>query len=197
MVAGARRAGKAGEVAVKWLYVLPALGFVALAGFLFYAMHLEEKNPQSPLPSALIGQAAPRLELPPLDGAAPGFGPRELAAGHVSVVNVFASWCVPCHSEAPLLATLRGRPDFALYGLVQKDTPSKIHAFLAENGNPFQRIALDADGRASIEWGVYGVPETFVVDGNGIVRARIVGEITQDVLDNQLMPAIKAARRGS
>jgi len=182
---------------VKWLYILPAAGFAALAGFLFYAMHLEEKNPDAALPSALVGKPAPRLELPALDGAAQGFGPRELASGHVSVVNVFASWCVPCHSEAPLLATLGGRPDFALYGLVQKDSPEKIRAFLAENGNPFQRIALDADGRASIEWGVYGVPETFVVDGNGIVRARIVGEITQDVLDNQLMPAVRAARRGS
>ena len=115
------------------------------------------------------------------------------------MVNVFASWCEPCHAEAPLLATLGHRADFALYGLVQKDTPAKIRAFLAENGgNPFQRIALDADGRASIEWGVYGVPETFVVDGHGIVRARIVGEITQGVLDTQLMPAIRAAaRRGS
>jgi cytochrome c biogenesis protein CcmG/thiol:disulfide interchange protein DsbE len=182
---------------VKWIYVLPALGFVFLAGFLFYAMHLEEKNPDAALPSVLIGKAAPRLELAPLDAGTKGFGPRELAAGHVSVVNVFASWCVPCHSEAPLLSTLGGRSDFALYGLVQKDSPQKIRAFLAENGNPFQRIALDADGRASIEWGVYGVPETFVVDGHGIVRARIVGEITQDVLAKQLMPAITAARSGS
>ena len=179
---------------MKWLYILPALGFAALAGFLFYAMHLEEKNPDAALPSALVGKAVPPMELPPLDGAAQGFGPRELSAGHVSVVNVFASWCVPCHAEAPLLATLGHRPDFALYGLVQKDSPAKIRAFLAENGNPFQRIALDADGRASIEWGVYGVPETFVVDGHGIVRARIVGEITQAVLDTQLLPAVRAAR---
>ena len=134
------------------------------------------------------------MALPALDTQTQGFGPRELASGHVTVVNVFASWCAPCHSEAPVIAQLAGRPEFAFYGLVQKDVPAKVRAFLAENGNPFQRIALDADGRASIEWGVYGVPETFVIDGRGIIRARIVGEITQDVLTNQLLPAIASAK---
>jgi cytochrome c biogenesis protein CcmG/thiol:disulfide interchange protein DsbE len=145
------------------------------------------------IPSALIGRPAPRLELPPLDALAQGFGPRDLTSGHVTVVNVFASWCVPCHSEAPVIAQLAGAHDFALYGLVQKDTPAKVRAFLAETGNPFRRIALDGDGRASIEWGVYGVPETFVIDGHGIIRARFVGEITEEVLNTQLLPAIKAA----
>lgn len=173
------------------LYVLPALAFVVVAVFLFRS--LMAPSPDI-LPSALIGQAAPRLSLPALDTQTQGFGPRELASGHVTVVNVFASWCAPCHSEAPVIAQLAGRPEFAFYGLVQKDVPAKVRAFLAENGNPFQRIALDADGRASIEWGVYGVPETFVIDGRGIIRARIVGEITQDVLTNQLLPAIASAK---
>lgn len=173
------------------LYVLPALAFVVVAIFLFRS--LMAPSPDI-LPSALIGQAAPRLALPALDTQTQGFGPRELASGHVTVVNVFASWCAPCHSEAPVIAQLAGRPEFAFYGLVQKDVPAKVRAFLAENGNPFQRIALDADGRASIEWGVYGVPETFVIDGRGIIRARIVGEITQDVLTNQLLPAIASAK---
>ena len=173
------------------LYILPALGFVIVAAFLFRS--LMAPSPDI-LPSALIGKPAPPLELPALDTQAQGFGPRELASGHVTVVNVFASWCAPCHSEAPVIAQLAGSRDFALYGLVQKDAPAKVRAFLAETGNPFERIALDADGRASIEWGVYGVPETFVIDGRGIVRARIVGEITQDVLTNQLLPAIRDAR---
>ena len=173
------------------LYILPALGFLVVAVFLFRS--LMAPSPDI-LPSALIGQPAPRLELRPLDAQTQGFGPRELTAGHVTVVNVFASWCAPCHSEAPVIAQLAGHPDFAFYGLVQKDTPAKVRAFLAENGNPFQRIALDADGRASIEWGVYGVPETFVIDGHGVIRARIVGEITQDVLNTQLLPAIHDAR---
>jgi cytochrome c biogenesis protein CcmG/thiol:disulfide interchange protein DsbE len=176
----------------RLIYILPAFAFVVLAGVLFHS--LMQPAPDV-LPSALIGKPAPHLELPPLDAAAQGFGPRELSSGHVTVVNVFASWCVPCHSEAAVIATLANRKGFALYGLVQKDTPAKIRDFFAENGgNPFQRIALDADGRASIEWGVYGVPETFVVDGSGIVRARIVGEITEDVLNTQLLPAIKDAQ---
>ncbi len=178
---------------MKWLlYAVPAACFAVLVGFMFYALR---HAPGETLPSALINEPAPSLEMPPLDGATQGFGSRELKSGHVTVVNVFASWCVPCHSEAPVIATLANRKDFALYGLVQKDTPAKIRNFFAENGgNPFQRIALDADGRASIEWGVYGVPETFVVDGRGIVRARIVGEITEDVLNNQLLPAIRDAQ---
>ena len=178
---------------MKWLlYTVPAVCFLILAGFMFYALR---HAPGETLPSALIDKPAPRLEIPALDGATQGFGSRELSAGHVTVVNVFASWCVPCHSEAPVIAALARRKDFALYGLVQKDAPAKIRAFFAENGgNPFQRIALDADGRASIEWGVYGVPETFVVDGHGVIRARIVGEITPDVLDTQLLPAIKDAQ---
>ena len=180
---------------MKWLlYALPALAFAALAAILFGALRHEEKVAGDVLPSALIGKRVPRLDLPPLDGNTQGFGPRELAQGHVIVINVFASWCAPCHSEAPVIAKLAGRADFAFYGLVQKDSPAKIRAFLAEAGNPFARIALDADGRASIEWGVYGVPETFVVDGHGIVRARIVGEITEDVLEHQLLPAVAAAK---
>lgn len=176
------------------LYILPALAFAVLAVFMFRSL---TEPPPDQLPSALIGKPAPRIDLPPLDSATQGFGPHELAAGHVTVINVFASWCLPCHSEAPVLATLAGARDFAFYGLVQKDTPAKIRAFLAENGNPFDRIALDADGRASIEWGVYGVPETYVVDGRGIVRARIVGEITRRVLKDDLLPAIAAARAAS
>jgi len=176
----------------RLLYVLPALAFLVLAGVLFHS--LIQPSPDV-LPSALIDKPVPRLEMPPLDAGTQGFGPRELSSGHVTVVNVFASWCVPCHSEAPVIATLANRKDFALYGLVQKDAPAKIRAFFAENGgDPFQRIALDSDGRASIEWGVYGVPETFVIDGHGIIRARIVGEITPEVRDSQLLPAIKAAQ---
>jgi len=173
------------------LYILPALGFAVVAVFLFRS--LMAPSPDI-LPSALIGKPVPHLELPGLDARAQGFGPRELTSGHVTVVNVFASWCAPCRTEAPVIAQLGGKQDFAFFGLVQKDSPARVRAFLAETGNPFQRIALDADGRASIEWGVYGVPETFVIDGRGTIRARIVGEITQEVMTGQLLPAIYAAK---
>jgi cytochrome c biogenesis protein CcmG/thiol:disulfide interchange protein DsbE len=176
------------------LYILPALGFVVIAAFLFRS--LNEPAPDI-LSSALIGRPVPRLALPALDRDTQGFGPRELASGQVTVVNVFASWCVPCRTEAPVLARLASSGGVALYGLVQKDTPAKVRAFLGEVGNPFQRIALDADGRASIEWGVYGVPETFVIDGRGVIRARVVGAVTDVVLANDLLPAIAAAKNHS
>ncbi len=175
----------------RLLYVMPALAFVVLAVILFRSLNAP---PPSELASAMIGKPVPKLDLPPLDATAQGFGPGALQ-GHVTVVNVFASWCAPCRSEAPVLAALADSHEAALYGLVQKDQPAKVRAFLAEVGNPFQRIALDADGRASIEWGVYGVPETFVVDAHGVIRARFVGEITPQILTHDLLPAIAAARR--
>lgn len=176
------------------LYILPALCFLMVAAFLFHSL----KGPAPDvLSSAMVNKPVPHLVLPALDGETQGFGPRELASGHVTVVNVFASWCVPCRTEAPVLARLAASGGVVLYGLVQKDTPAKVRAFLSEAGNPFQRIALDADGRASIEWGVYGVPETFVIDGRGIIRARIVGAVTEDVLTNDLLPAIAQAKSNS
>jgi cytochrome c biogenesis protein CcmG/thiol:disulfide interchange protein DsbE len=176
----------------RLVYILPVLGFLALAFVLFRGLFLA---PPDILPSALIGKPVPRLSLPPLDAQTQGFGPADLSAGHVTVVTVFASWCAPCREEAPQLARLAGAKDFAFYGLVQKDEPARAREFLNEIGNPFTRIALDSDGRASIEWGVYGVPETFVVDGKGIIRARIVGAITPGVLANDLLPAIAQARQ--
>lgn len=148
-------------------------------------------------PSPLIGKSVPDVDFSPLDGAAKGFGPHELASGHVSVVNVFASWCEPCRSEAPVLSALAGRRDVALYGLAWKDTSGKARAFLAETGNPYQRIALDTDGSAGIRWGIQDVPQTFVVDGRGIVRARIAGEMSNDVLSRQLLPSVAAAKKNS
>jgi DsbE subfamily thiol:disulfide oxidoreductase len=148
-------------------------------------------------PSALIGSAAPKLELPSLGDATKGFGPRELRSGHVTVVNAFASWCVECYREAPILAKLARRGDFALYGLAWKDASEKIRGFLAANGNPYRRIALDADGSAGIAWGIGGVPETFVIDAHGIVRVCIPGELTGAVVARELLPAVAAVRRRS
>ena len=172
------------------LYALPAAAFVVLAGFFMFSLM---RPASEPLPSALIDKPAPALTLPPLDASTTGFGPQDLKAGHVTVINVWASWCVPCRAEAPALAALSKAHGFALYGLVYKDTPAKARAFLTDVGNPFARIGLDADGRAGIEWGVYGVPETFIVDGKGIVRERFVGPITEESLANDVLPAIARA----
>ena len=175
----------------RLVYILPMLGFLVLAVFLFRSLFLEPTTIS--MPSALLNKPAPKVQVAALDAQTQGFGPAELAAGHVSVVNVFGSWCAECHVEAPALMQLAQEKGFELYGMVQRDTPDNIRAFLAETGNPFSRIANDVDGKAGIEWGVYGAPETFVVDGKGIIRYKILGAITPDKLKNELLPAIRAA----
>ncbi len=175
------------------LYALPALAFVVLA--VFFMFSLIRPAPET-LPSALVDKPAPQLTLPALDGATTGFGPQDLRSGHVTVINVWASWCVPCRTESAELARISQTNGVSLYGLVYKDSPQKARAFLNEVGNPFSRIGLDSDGRAAIEWGVYGVPETFIVDGKGIVRERFVGPITDDALHNDVLPAIARAAAG-
>lgn len=176
----------------RLVYLVPAALFVGLAYLLFVSLR---SPPPNELPSPLIGRAAPALKLPALDEHAAAFTRADLLAGHVSVINVWASWCAPCREEAPVLASLAGLDGVALYGIVYKDKPLPARAFLAETGNPFSRLDLDADGRAGIEWGVYDVPETFVVDGQGIVRLRYSGPITPEVLTGTVLPAIEAARQ--
>jgi cytochrome c biogenesis protein CcmG, thiol:disulfide interchange protein DsbE len=174
----------------RWIYLAPIVGFAALAFFLFKSLWGPAPNL---IPSALIDKPAPRLNLPGLDAQSAAFTPTDLASGHVSVVNVFASWCAPCRIEAGQLMALSHVPGVTLYGMTQKDKPEATRAFLEEFGNPFTRIARDDDGRASIEWGVYGVPETFVVDGKGIIRLKYVGPMSDQVLSQEILPAIQAA----
>ncbi|HJS44775.1 MAG TPA: DsbE family thiol:disulfide interchange protein [Rhizomicrobium sp.] len=175
----------------RWIAIVPIAAFAVLAFFLFKSLW---SPAPSVIPSVLINKPAPRLTLPALDAQSAAFTPADLTAGHVSVVNVFASWCAPCRLEAAQLDILSKLPGVAVYGLAQKDKPAATRAFLDEVGNPFDRIARDDDGRASIEWGVYGVPETYVVDGKGIIRLKFVGQLTEDVLAQQVVPAIKAAQ---
>jgi cytochrome c biogenesis protein CcmG/thiol:disulfide interchange protein DsbE len=175
----------------RWVFIAPAAAFAVLAFFLFRSLW----SPAPDLvPSALLNKPAPRLTLPGLDAQSAAFTPADLAGGHVSVVNVFASWCAPCRTETAPLVTLSHMPRVALYGLTQKDKPEATRAFLDEVGNPFARIARDDDGRASIEWGVYGVPETYVVDGRGIIRLKYVGPLSDSALAREIVPAIKAAQ---
>ena len=176
----------------RWIFVAPIAAFLVLAFFLFKSLWSPAPDV---VPSALLNKPAPRLVLPGLDARSAAFTPVDLAAGHISVVNVFASWCAPCRTETDQLVELSKLPGVALYGLTQKDKPAATRAFLDEVGNPFARIARDDDGRASIEWGVYGVPETYVVDGKGIIRLKYVGPLTDDVLKDQVMPAIRLAQQ--
>jgi cytochrome c biogenesis protein CcmG, thiol:disulfide interchange protein DsbE len=179
----------------SWLMVLPVIVFLALAA-LFW-LRLGDGDP-SRIPSALIGHPAPLTSLPPLpdllsNGAqVPGLDPANFE-GRVSVVNVWASWCVPCHDEAPLLTELAKDDRLQLIGINYKDAPDDARRFLSRYGNPFASVGVDGNGRAAIEWGVYGVPETFIVDRNGKIIYKMVGPITPDNIGGALMPEIDKA----
>jgi cytochrome c biogenesis protein CcmG/thiol:disulfide interchange protein DsbE len=178
----------------RLVYILPVLGFAVLAFFMFRSLIMPAPNF---LPSALIDKPVPARTLPALDAQTQGFGPRELASGKVVVINVFSSTCVPCRIEAPVLNKLASRPGMMLYGFVWEDKPENARKFLDEVGNPFSRIGLDTDGSIGREWGVYGWPETYVVDGHGIIRLKIVGGLTDQVVAEQLLPAIEKAKLAS
>jgi len=178
----------------RLVYIVPVLVFAAVAAFFFAGLRERAQVAPNDLPSVLVGKPAPVTPLPALDAQAQAFSPADLRSGHVSVVNVSVKKYTPCREEAPALRALSQLKGVALYGMVQKDTPQKARAFLADVGNPYSRINLDADGRASIEWGVYGLPETFIIDRNGIIRLRYAGAITPDALANTILPAIESAQ---
>lgn len=177
---------------------LPLAIFGALA--LMFAVALKTGDP-SKLPSALIGRIAPAVQLSALqglvvDGAViPGFASADLARGKVSVVNFWASWCAPCIEEHPLLIELKRRAGVDLYGINYKDQTIAARRFLGRYGNPFTAVGVDPNGRAAIEWGVYGMPETFVIDGKGRIAYKHVGPLTPTLLEKQMLPAIAAARK--
>jgi cytochrome c biogenesis protein CcmG/thiol:disulfide interchange protein DsbE len=176
----------------RLIFLVPITLFVVLAVLFFRGLN---GPPPDALPSTLLGKFAPPVMLPPLDNAAKGFTSADLKAGHVTVVNVWASWCVPCRAEAPALAAIARSGRARLFGIVYEDKPGAARAFLKEVGDPFSRLDLDADGRAGIAWGITGVPETFVVDGRGMVRLRYAGPVVADTLSRIIMPAIASAGR--
>ena len=179
----------------RWVVALPLLGFMAVAGL--FLLRLYGGDP-SKIPSALIGRPAPQTALPQLEGLVdngvqvPGLDPS-VFKGKVSVVNVWASWCVPCHDEAPLLTELGKDKRLQLVGINYKDTPDNARRFLGRHGNPFGFVGVDGNGRGSIEWGVYGVPETFVVGRDGTIRYKMVGPVTPANLDSVLKVQIEKA----
>lgn len=160
------------------------LGFVLLA-----AIGLFRDDPDA-LPSARIGQSAPPVELSVLAGKTL-FDDGALRDGQLKLVNLWASWCAPCRVEHPTLMKL-GK-DIPIYGVNYKDDPDKALVFLAELGDPYVAIGADPNGRMGLDWGAYGIPETFLIDGDGTILFRFAGPITQRVLQNSLLPAINAA----
>ena len=174
------------------LLMLPLAAFGALA--LLFLLKIADGGNPATLPSALRGRPVPDFALPPLPGSAhAGLSTADVKAGRVSLVNVWASWCIPCRDEHPLLMALARNPDIDLYGINNKDNAETARRFLGQLGNPFKRIGSDSNGRVSIDWGVYGVPETFVVDGKGIITLRHVGPLSPEIIDTVILPAIAAA----
>jgi cytochrome c biogenesis protein CcmG/thiol:disulfide interchange protein DsbE len=172
------------------LLLLPLVALVGLIAVFAFSI---DRDPGL-IRSVLIDKPAPDFALAPVAGiASPGFDSAALG-GAVTVVNVFASWCIPCRDEHPLLVALKERTGVRLFGINQKDAPENARAFLDELGNPYDAIGADANGRVSIDWGVYGVPETFVVDANGVIRFKHVGPISPTTLADEILPAIEAAR---
>ena len=183
----------------RWLTVLPLLVFGGLAALFF--LRLGSGDPAK-IPSALLGRPAPATTLAALEGLTdkgkpvPGLTPETLR-GKVSVVNVWASWCVPCHDEAPLLHALSDDKRFQIVGINYKDAPENARRFLGRYGNPFTAVGADVNGRASIEWGVYGVPETFVVGRDGKIAYKLIGPITPANYELVLKTEIEKALRAS
>jgi cytochrome c biogenesis protein CcmG/thiol:disulfide interchange protein DsbE len=179
-------------MARRILVFAPLAAFLGLAALFLGGLLGGDR---SSLPSTMIGQPAPELTLKPLEGLdRPGFGPADLRAGRVSLVNVFASWCAPCHAEHPFLMELAKDERIRIFGVNQKDQPENARRFLAARGNPYAAVGVDPDGRAGIEWGVYGVPETFIVRGDGTVAHKLVGPLTAGNLAAFRAEIDKAAR---
>ena len=179
----------------RLIVLLPLLVFLAIAALFLY--RLGSGDP-SKIPSALIGRPVPETTLPPVAGlirdgvAVPGITTSDFK-GAVSLVNVWASWCVPCHDEAPLLLKLAEDKRIRVLGINYKDQPENARRFIGRYGNPFAAVGADANGRASIDWGVYGVPETFVIDREGRIAFKLVGPISPQNLEQALKPQIEKA----
>jgi cytochrome c biogenesis protein CcmG/thiol:disulfide interchange protein DsbE len=188
-------ASPAPEPRRKWrfsrvLFVLPVLGFVGLLGAFRAGL---DYNPRL-VPSPLIGKRVPEFALPPIAGGKPGLSSRDLV-GRVSLVNVFASWCVTCRDEQPLLVALKEHRIVPIEGIDYEDDPADAARWLAQMGNPYERIGADRNGRVAIDWGVYGVPESFLVNREGRIAYKVIGAITPDVLERTLLPKIDALRK--
>ena len=168
------------------LYLLPLLVFLAMS--VYFAIGLS-KDP-SKLPSALIDKPVPEFELPPLLEDLPGMATADFG-GEVVMVNVFASWCVPCRIEHPLITRLADEGILPVYGLNYKDEKADARRWLKELGNSYTRIGWDLSGRVGIDWGVYGVPETYIIGKQGRIRYKYVGPIMRDTLNETLIPIIQ------
>ena len=173
---------------MKWLMIIPVVLFAAMAGLLAGGMFFGQGEE---LPSALIGQPAPEVEVAEIEGLTP-LTDAMLRDGEVKIVNFWASWCAPCRVEHPNLTALAAE-GIPIYGVNYKDFDPNARAFLEELGDPYTAVGSDRQGFHAIDWGVYGVPETFLLDGDGKILLRMAAPVTQRELANRLRPALDAA----
>ena len=167
-------------------FLLPLGLFIVLVGFLAIGLTLDPRE----VPSPLVGKAAPDFTLPQLADPARKFSPAEMK-GKVWMLNVWASWCVSCRDEHPLLVELAKSGVVSLYGLDYKDQNADAERWLRQFGNPYIMSLVDADGRVGIDYGVYGVPETYVIDKAGVIRYKHIGPVTTNVLNGKILPLVR------
>lgn len=176
---------------VNLLAIAPLVVFLALGGVFGYQLLFG--GPANEIPSVLIGERVPQVSLEPLEGqGTPGFDATNFD-GQVTLLNVFASWCAPCRQEHPMLMALSQDDRFQIIGINQKDQPSDARRFLETLGNPYDRIGVDPNGRASIEWGVYGVPETFIVGPDGVILHKHIGVFDARDVEETFLPVLEEA----
>lgn len=173
-------------------YLAPVAAFVVVAGFFAYGLTLDP----SKIPSVLIGKPAPEFTLPPVEGRTLGLSASNLK-GEVSLVNVFASWCAECRTEHPVLMRLREENTVPIHGLNYKDKPEDAREWLDSLGDPYTRTGADLNGRVAIDFGVYGVPETFVIDKAGRIAHKHIGAISADALEKEILPLVETLQRES
>lgn len=177
----------------RLIVILPVAIFAGLVGIMIALLTDSERNDDlTRLPSPLVGKPAPTMNLPAINDTVPGGFATSDLKGKVSIVNVFASWCVPCLAEHPLITEL-AEQGIPVYGINHRDQPEAATNWLRRHGNPYIAVGADVDARASLDWGVTGVPETFIIDANGVITYKHVGPITQDALDKKILPSLRKA----
>jgi DsbE subfamily thiol:disulfide oxidoreductase len=172
------------------IFLLPVLAFVALAGVFAYRLdRIEKGDAPNFIPSVMIDKPAPTFTLAPLLPGKPGLSSEDFK-GKVTFVNFFASWCVPCRQEHPILSGLGGRSDLVLVGINYKDKTEDGQAWLARLGDPYAAIGADRDGRVGIDFGNYGVPESYLIDKQGRIRFKQTGPVTPEVIEKDILPRV-------
>ncbi len=176
----------------QFRFLVPALTFAVIAIGLLYALFF--LNPKE-IPSALIAKPVPVFALDPVPGFEKGLSSDDLKKGKITLVNVFASWCVACVAEHPVLMDFKNRNLVDLYGLNYKNKPDAAQKWLAKHGNPYAQAGMDLNGRVGIDFGVYGVPETFVIDGQGKIIHKIIGPVRPETVEDVLIPLIESLKK--